>query len=211
VGKTVSAPIATTKDHDYNSQQVIAMKSDDAHLSFLYLTKYYPHKNIEGACEAVAAAKAKGLSVSLTITLSRSEGLACATLMDRITSGEFGNAVINIGPVDLVNIASVYSQADAVLAPTLLESYSATFLEAMKYKKPILTSDRDFSREICGDAAQYFEPLNTASMMSAIQRLHDDCSMSVRLIENADRRLQNINKGWAEISEEYLHIFKKVI
>ena len=155
-------------------------------------------------------ARAQGLDVSLTITLSSTEGPACANLLDRIIAGEFGDAVINVGPVDLANIASLYSQVDAVLAPTLLESYSATFIEAMRYQKPILTSNRDFSREICVDAAIYFEPLSTKAIVGAIQQLHNQPALGLRLIRNGNARLKNIDKRWAEIAEEYLHILRAV-
>lgn len=208
VGKTVSAPIATSTDDEYNSQQIAKVECARAGLSFLYLTKYYPHKNIEGACEAVAEARDRGLDVSLTVTLSSSEGPECASLIDRINAGEFGDAVINVGTVDLANIASLYRQADAVLAPTLLESYSATFLEAMRYRKPILTSDRDFSREICGDAALYFEPLSVEEMVGAIRQLHDDPALRQRLALVGENRLENSDKGWTEIAGEYLQILR---
>jgi len=210
VGKTVSAPIATSTNDEYNSQQISRVERARAGLSFLYLTKYYPHKNIEGACEAVGVARDRGLDVSLTITLASSEGQACSRLIDRINAGEFGDAVINVGPVDLANIASLYSQTDAVLAPTLLESYSATFLEAMKYQKPILTSDRDFSREICGDAAMYFEPLSLEAIVGAIQMLHDDPSLRKTLIQSGEKRLENSDQAWTQIAEEYLQILRAV-
>ena len=54
-----------------------------------------------------------------------------------VYNGVYGDSVINIGTVDLASISTVYSFIDAVFMPTLLESYSATFLEAMAYDKPL--------------------------------------------------------------------------
>ncbi len=42
-----------------------------------------------------------------------------------------------------------------VFIPTLLEVFSATYLEAMLMKKPIIASDLEFSRDICGESAYF--------------------------------------------------------
>ena len=54
--------------------------------------------------------------------------------------------------------------------PTLL-SHTRYFLEAM-YKKPLLVSDREFAREICGQAAIYFDPLSIDSMAQAVSNFN---------------------------------------
>ena len=51
-----------------------------------------------------------------------------------------------------------------MILPTLLESFSATYIEAMFHGKTILTSDLDFARDVCGEAAFYFDPLNPQSI-----------------------------------------------
>ncbi len=42
--------------------------------------------------------------------------------------------------------------------PTLLECFSASYLEAMYMKKIIFTSDLPFAHTVCKDAAFYFAP-----------------------------------------------------
>jgi glycosyltransferase involved in cell wall biosynthesis len=39
---------------------------------------------------------------------------------------------------------------------------------------PILTSDLDFAREVCGEAAVYFSPWDPDAMATAIERLRDE-------------------------------------
>ncbi|MCB0323642.1 MAG: glycosyltransferase, partial [Bdellovibrionales bacterium] len=80
----------------------------------------------------------------------------------------------NIGPVPLEELSAVYARADALFMPTLLESFSGAYVEAMSFRKTILTSDRDFAREICSEAAFYFDPLDVDSIIEAIEAAFSD-------------------------------------
>ncbi len=58
--------------------------------------------------------------------------------------------------------------------PTLLETFSASYLEAMAMDVAVVTADMDFSREICGAAAEYFQPTSAEDVANAILRLWDN-------------------------------------
>tara|TARA_Y100001972_G_scaffold127579_1_gene184863 strand:- start:10968 stop:11282 length:315 start_codon:yes stop_codon:yes gene_type:complete len=45
-----------------------------------------------------------------------------------------------------------------MLLPTKLETFSANYLEAMATNRLIITSNKDFARDVCGNGALYFEP-----------------------------------------------------
>ena len=53
--------------------------------------------------------------------------------------------VINLGPVAHKSCPSIYSQCDFLFAPTLLETFSASYPEAMKMNLPISTSKYSFA------------------------------------------------------------------
>lgn len=94
--------------------------------------------------------------------------------------------------------------------PTLLESFSGTYLEAMKAGCPILTSDRDFAREVCGEAALYFDPLDADSIVRTILRLRDEPGLRQRLIAAGQKRLQQRFPTWAEVTERYVELLRKI-
>ena len=54
--------------------------------------------------------------------------------------------MINVGPVDLANI--VLSSGRCGLGADIARVILCDLLEAMRYRKPILTSDRDFLRNL---------------------------------------------------------------
>ena len=209
IGKVVSDSIRTGNlQEEISGRQQKQIKHHHAGWKFLYLTKYYPHKNIEGACEAVCKARELGIDVVLFLTMSKKEGADCAALLKKVDIGMFSEAVVNIGPVDLADIASCYKNCDGVLMPSLLESYSATYLEAMAYERPQLVSDREFAREICGDAALYFDPLDVESIVKTIQDVTDKQDIRDRLIMEGKKQLAKFDSSWEGIARKYMSVLE---
>ena len=62
--------------------------------------------------------------------------------------------------MDITECPSLYEQADVMFQPTLLECFSATYPEAMKMQRPIVTTDIEFAHGLCGPAAHYYSPLS---------------------------------------------------
>ena len=89
--------------------------------------------------------------------------------MRAIESQGLTDRILNLGPVDLEDLPNVYRASDALFLPTLLESFSGTYLEAMHYGLPILTTDLDFARNICRDAALYFDPENLDGIVNLLE------------------------------------------
>ena len=67
----------------------------------------------------------------------------------------------------------LYSQCDFMFLPTLLECFSASYPEAMKMGLPILTSDLNFARGVCGESALYFDPVDARDIAKKIVYLHE--------------------------------------
>jgi glycosyltransferase involved in cell wall biosynthesis len=65
---------------------------------------------------------------------------------------------------------------------------------------PILTSDLDFARYICGDAAIYFDPWDIGSMKNAILRLKSEPDLKVQMITKGKERLSASYHTWDEVA-----------
>ena len=102
-------------------------------------------------------------------------------------------------------LAAYYEHTDALLLPTLLESYSGTYNEAMRFHRPVLTSDLDFAHAVCGDAAVYFDPWNPADIASAIVRLKNDADLRRRLVAAGDQQKERASKSWDEIAASVMN------
>lgn len=100
--------------------------------------------------------------------------------------------IINIGRIPIDECPNLYSEVDIAFIPTLIESFSANYPEAMKMKIPIVTSDLDFAHSICDNAALYFNPLDAKDAAEKLYTLSKDKKLYNTLINNGIRRLWDL-------------------
>lgn len=177
-----------------------------------YLTRYYDHKNLEILPEVSERLRELGLedTVFVTTLSERDFGRALDGRVPGAGETAARQGLVNIGEVPMDQVGHCFQQSWALVMPTLLESFSGTYIEAMRYGCPILTSDRDFARAVCGDAALYFEPTDPADIAEKILRLRSEPGLREKLIENGRRRLKLISPGWAEITERYVGLLHEI-
>ena len=78
------------------------------------------------------------------------------------------------GRVPHAALGPLYRDADAVFLPSVVESFSASYVEAMHFGVPLVTSGLDFAREICGPAAEYADPFDAGDCARALARVLTD-------------------------------------
>lgn len=101
------------------------------------------------------------------------------------------SSIQNIGPLKVEECPEWYNKSHIVFMPTLLETFSATYPEAMKMGKPIVTTDFDFSRNVCGDAALYYSPLSAEDAAANIKMIVEDQTLRLNLIQKGYNRLSS--------------------
>jgi glycosyltransferase involved in cell wall biosynthesis len=67
-----------------------------------------------------------------------------------------------------------------------LETYSANYAEAIARKKPLLVSDFDFLREICGDSALYVHPNDYNAVARKLDYIINFPELSASLVKNGE-------------------------
>jgi glycosyltransferase involved in cell wall biosynthesis len=175
--------------------------------ALLCLTRYYPHKNLEVLVELGRRIRDAGAPFVVLLTLSPDEDRAVAPLLSRIEAEALGDVVVNLGRVPMEDVPALYSACDALLLPTLLESFSGTFVESMHYGRPVFTSDRDFAHEVCGDAAWYFDPHSAREMLGILQRAFADPVELQRRIALGRARAAEL-PGWPEVTARYVSLLE---
>ncbi|MGC4006108.1 MAG: glycosyltransferase [Pirellulales bacterium] len=99
------------------------------------------------------------------------------------------DAFVNLGPIAVADGPATYATCDALLLPTVLETFSANYPEAMALGLPIVTSDLDFAHDVCADAALYVPPRDPAAIAARIDDLLRDPALWNRLIDAGKARL----------------------
>lgn len=176
-------------------------KKFQSYSKFFYLTRYYPHKNIELIVEAFEKFPNRLKKNRVFITISEDQHKLAKKLLMRIRKANLEERIINLGPLKQDKIGGYFQHCDALLMPSTLESFSGTYLEAMAFKKPIITSDLDFAKEICGDAAIYFNPWSSEDLCEAIERFENDRELNSRLVKNGINRLFELRGDWDKNAE----------
>ncbi|MDX2198868.1 MAG: glycosyltransferase [Phycisphaerae bacterium] len=164
------------------------------------LTRYYAHKNLEALVDTFVEHREALRGVTLLLTIAAEQAPAAAAILKRIQDEKLEESIVNVGPLPQSELASYYNHSGALILPTLLESFSGTYVEAMRLNCPILTSDMDFAREICGPAAIYFDPWSTADIRDAILRLKGGGGeLREKLVAAGRSQLASMPNKWDDI------------
>lgn len=100
-----------------------------------------------------------------------------------------GPRVVGVGPVPFKNLPAFYSSASLFVFPSLYEGFGIPPLEAMACGAPTIASNVASIPEVCGDAAEYVDPVSEESIARAM----------VALFDNPKRREELRGKGFARV------------
>ena len=174
-----------------------ALNKYESKLRLFCLTRYYPHKNLETLVELFRTDTGSLDDVVVFITIRPDHHPMADRLLKMIERHDLQDRIVNVGPIDQVDLASFYKNVHGLILPTLLESFSGTYIEAMQFGVPILTSELDFAQEVCGDLAFYFDPRSLESIRQAILKLRDS-GVPVDYADRCRARLDGFQSNWGE-------------
>tara|TARA_Y100000739_G_C20527620_1_gene427310 strand:+ start:16 stop:1122 length:1107 start_codon:yes stop_codon:yes gene_type:complete len=172
----------------------------------LCLSYYYPHKNLEIFLELANKILVAKKNWKIIITISPKHGTRAKKFLKDIQRKKLSQVLINIGPVSMNEVPSLYKQCDALLLPTLLESFSGTYVEAMFHKKPIFTSNYDFASDVCKNGAAYFNPNDPKEIFDVLDDVISNKNKLDDLVNNASKNLKKMD-SWEDAVDKYLNLF----
>jgi glycosyltransferase involved in cell wall biosynthesis len=164
-----------------------------AALNLFYPAAHYPHKNHRLLTELTALPHIGQSIAELVVTIDA----------DKLTDPRA--PLRAVGHLDHDGMRGGYAAADALLFPSLEESYGLPLVEAMHLGLPILCSDRPFAHALCGPQAIYFDPLDPASLQAAIEGLKRRLDDGWR--PDWSDRLRIFPSSWDEVAKRMLDLF----
>jgi glycosyltransferase involved in cell wall biosynthesis len=167
-------------------------------LNLLFLSAYYPHKGHRLLPAIAELLRQRGLTERVHIfTTLAGDSRAERRLLSSLRSEQ--DIVTNLGRVTGQAGRRLLTAMDALFLPSLMETYGFPYIETLAYGNGILTSDRDFSRWMCGDLATYFEPTQPAAIVDAIQ-LHMHTQDRTRWTIAARERASRLSSTWPKVA-----------
>lgn len=179
-----------------------------AGVRLVYPCVYYPHKNLEILLDLGESIKARNLDYRLVTTVEP-DGGAAGRFVEAIARRGLESIVRNIGQVRPSRMKALYRQCDALLMPSLLESFSIVYPEAMRHGLPIFTSDMWFARSVCGDAARYFDPFDAQDILRSVEEVFSDDAARRALADAGRRRLASF-PSWPENFSRYQELLSEL-
>lgn len=180
-------------DHPENWKEKILPSFEGVQL--LGVTSAGGHKNLPIALEAARILKREhpDFKFRFVFTIDEKEY--------PFVPEELEECFLFIGKVDISECPSLYDQCDFEFQSTLLECFTATYPEAMVMKKPIITTDLEFARGICGKAAVYYSPVSAKSAAEAIYNLSLDKELQDSLVRNGVEQLKEFDTNEQRVSK----------
>lgn len=177
-----------------------SLKGLHGKFKLIVVAYYYPHKNLEIIPRVFERYRESLKNVVVILTICPEESGQAGSLLAGVRARGLEDCIVNVGPIPREELPSYYAHVDGVLLPTLLESFSGTYLEAMTYGRPILTSDLDFARGVCGDAARYFKPLDPQSVFEAIVDVAESEQLRKCLVDAGKAVLARAESSWDAVA-----------
>ncbi|MDZ4690007.1 glycosyltransferase [Terricaulis sp.] len=153
---------------------------------------YYPHKNLDFV-PLVAASMASlvpGIKFEFQLTLPASSP-EWANIRRSAQALGVAEHVRTLGALSLDELSAAYVSCSLVFLPTLLEASTAVYPEAFHFRRPLVTSDLSFAKELCGPAAEYTSPRDPNAAASSILRVLEPSPIRELLVERGIKQLAN--------------------
>lgn len=169
----------------------------------LSLNDIHPRKNLEGLVEAFGRLKRhSGLPHRLVIA-----GRALWRYPEfyrRVETSEFAADIKVIGYVPSEDVAALYQGADLFVYPSFYEGWGLQVHEAMSAGVPVAVANNTTMPEIAGDAAETFDPYDTASMARSMERVLTDAALRGKLVTRGHERVKQYS--WRNAAEATLAV-----
>ena len=161
----------------------------------LCVSTLHPHKNIERLIRAYGLKKR-----DFRLLLAGLRGFHTETIERLIEEMRLQDSVQITGWVPRAELYSLYARARAFVYPSTFEGFGMPVLEALAAGIPVACSDIPPLREVAGDAALFFDPLNEDDIASALERVMTDASLQEHLAAAGRERARPFT--WQRCAEQ---------
>lgn len=145
-------------------------KSDINSCKYIYPASGDPHKNHIALLQSWIILAKNGFFPTLFITIDTHKYRALYIEIEKKIR-EFNLRIFNLGFLSHVELLSKYKETNALIFPSLIESFGIPLLEARSAGLAILASELDYVRDIL-DPDESFNPSSPNSIALAVQRHH---------------------------------------
>ena len=170
----------------------------------LYVGHAYPHKNLRVLVDALRHVRSERPEVRLVLV-----GLP-DSYYDELREHAADEAGVTFtGFVSDAELGALYRGAELFVLPSLSEGFGLPALEAMAHGTPVLCSNATCLPEVCGGAAEYFDPSDARALADKALALLSSEPERERLRAAGIARAGEFS--WRRTAEETLAVYRRVL
>jgi glycosyltransferase involved in cell wall biosynthesis len=174
---------------------------------FLFAGVLKERKNVAGIIKAFELFTKHNTTHELLIA-GKQSGAYAESLVELVRERGLAKRVRFLGYVTDAQLAYLYSKAQALVFPSLLEGFGMPVLEAMSARLLVITSNRGALAEVAGDAALLVDPLRPEDIAAAMTRVATDAALHEELVEKGLRRAAQFS--WQKTAGAILELITRV-
>lgn len=172
---------------------------------FLYVGNAYPHKNLERLVQAFQLLSAQHKNIQLVLV--GKEDFFYSRLKKVVKSVNLSDSVLFCQQVTDSELSTLYQHALALVYPSLMEGFGLPAIEAMSMNCLVLVADIPVFREICQNAALYFDPYDMNDLAAKMQLVLE--SGKKQFTDKLELGLAKTKEfSWEKMAEETLRIYQ---
>jgi len=171
----------------------------------LCVSTLHPHKNLERLVRSFAAFHRERPEFRLVIAGMR--GFHTAVIERLVAEAGLSDVVRLTGWIERAQLYELYRSAHACVFPSMFEGFGLPVLEAMAARVPTACSAIDPLREVAGDAALLFDPLDEEAMLQALRSVAVDEPLRERLSHDGPQRAALFS--WSRCARQTLEVLRE--
>ena len=173
---------------------------------FLYVGQIYPPKNFGRLLEAYSRV---GPELGLSLVIAGEHRLFCKNELALIDRLGISSYIHWPGWVDRETLPSFYALSEALILPSLYESFGLPILEAMTVGTPVVTSNIWGTKEVTNGAGILVDPENVDSIADGMRQAVVNLSLRKRIVEAGRKRA--INFTWKKCATDTMKVLESVM
>lgn len=173
-----------------------------------YPANYWPHKNHQMLLTAYGMYREQCPDQCLDLVFTGALEQEENHLREAVTVMGLEDNVQLLGFLSEEALVAVLQGCKCLIFPSLYEGFGIPVLEAMKFGKPVLSSNTSSLLEVGGDAVIYFDPRKPDKIASSLAQISSNQALVDELVDKGYRRLKLFDDE--KMAYEYLKIFKTV-
>ena len=174
--------------------------------NFLYLSGPQPNKRIDKFLDVIFFLnKDSSKKYILKLTMPEDSNYFKEILYPKIKKLNIEDYVVNLGTIVPQNVSRVIQSSDAIVNVALIESFSNNWVEAWASNRLLISTDADWSRASCKEAALYIDVLKPEIASSLIKNIFNNLEAFSIYLENGKKRLKEMPTS-RERTKQYISL-----